>query len=107
MTEATTVKEVSKMPFYHTEEEERYEAFAALPLPEAAGIIDVRQTDVYDTSLLDYLVIDVADLATELRLQKIPRWRHLSECIDFLRLDTTPPYATLHEFSDFVLTTRG
>ncbi|MGI9060771.1 MAG: hypothetical protein ACR2H5_19585 [Ktedonobacteraceae bacterium] len=96
------------MHFYQSDsgQEEAYHQFAAVPLPGAAVVIDVRETSEYDFHLLDYLAIEVEDLAREMRLNQVPRWRHLAGCIDFLHLKVQAPHASLHEGSDFVLTTR-
>lgn len=96
------------MHFYQSDlgQEEAYHQFAAVPLPGAAVVIDVRETSEYDFQLLDYLAIEVEDLAKEMRLNQVPRWRHLAGCIDFLHLKVQAPHASLHEGSDFVLTTR-
>jgi len=86
---------------------ESYRILATLPLPEAAVIIDVRQGEASETSLIDYLRVDLEELTMEMRLQEVPRWRHLAECIDFIHLKVIMPYANLTESSKFELTTRG
>src|SRR5947209_20416122 len=96
------------MHFYQSDssKEEDYRKFAGIPLPGAAVVIDVRENSEYDIPLLQYLASEVEDLAREMRLNQVPRWRHFGKCIDFLKLAVLSPSERLHEESDFVLTTR-
>src|SRR5437899_2834421 len=93
------------MSFYDSDtgQEGRFRALAALPLPEAAVVVDVRHADLHAAPLLEYLIADIGDLATEMRLHQVPRWRFLAECIDVLRVDGE---ALPTKYTDFTLTTR-
>lgn len=88
-------------------EEEWFRALATLPLPEAAVVIDARQSDRYDAPLLEYLTADIGDLTAEMRLHQIPRWRHLAACIDIVHIDAIPPVEILFESTDFIITTHS
>lgn len=95
------------MHFYQNDsgKEEDHRQFAEVPLPGAAVVIDVRESSTYDLPLLRYLATEVADLVREMRLNQVPRWRHLEGCIDFLQLNLQAAHESLHEESDLVLTT--
>jgi hypothetical protein len=80
---------------------------AALPLPPPAVVIDVRQGRQDGFALLEHLIVAVEDLAAAQRRRHIPRWRYLTDCIDFLHLHMlAPATSTLLEETSFVLTTR-
>lgn len=95
------------MPFsYGTTIEEDYTLkYAELPLPGPAVVIDVRQRSEHDLPLLRYLALAIEDLAREIRVHQVPRWRYLRECIEFVQLDAHAPYPSWQETTDFVLTT--
>jgi len=64
----------------------QYQALAGLHLPGPSVVIDVRQGNGYDPSLIWDLAAELEDLTTEMRLNQIYRWRYLSDCIDLLKL---------------------
>jgi len=90
-------------------EERFFRDLSALPLPGAAVVIDVRDErycDDHAASLIGHLAIELEDLAAEMHLNQVARWRYLADCIELLRLDTIPPDAQQDEFVDIKLTTR-
>lgn len=96
-------------------EYERYDSYqddnidanlARLPLPGPALVVDLRPADQRSSSLLWNLATEVEDLATEMRLHQVARWRYLAECIDVLRIDTIKPNDLLNEAEELVITTR-
>jgi len=106
-------------------EERFFRELLTLPLPGAAVVIDVRDErycDDHDTPLIEYLAIELEDLAAEMKLNQVSRWRHLADCIEFLRIEETPHTTEKFEFLpsedtqmetarddriDFKLTTRA
>ena len=82
-----------------------YGELASQPLPGPAVVIDVRHTKSYDPPLVQYLMTEVEDLTTQMRLHQVPRWRFLSKCIEFITLDI-PPDKTVDNAPQFTLT-RG
>ncbi|MEO8972484.1 MAG: hypothetical protein ABI406_12885 [Ktedonobacteraceae bacterium] len=82
-------------------EESFFHELLTLPLPGAAVVIDVRDErycDDHDTPLIEYLAIELEDLAAEMKLNQVPRWRHLADCIEFLRIEETPHKTEKFEF---------
>src|SRR5437870_5134516 len=79
---------------------------ADLPLPGPALVIDVRHSVEDKGRLIWYLAIEVEDLAREMRLNKVRHWRHLAECIDFLKIDASLPDPTQDKATEFMITTR-
>lgn len=82
-----------------------YSELASLPLPGPAVVIDVRSTKSYDPPLIQYLMTEVEDLTTQMRLHKVTRWRFLSKCMEFISLDL-PVDKTVANSTRFTLT-RG
>src|SRR5438067_5213293 len=78
-----------------------YSELAALPLPGAAVVIDVRQDT--DARLIRYIATEVRDLAREMRLHQVLQWRFLENCIGFLKLDIAGPEAIPSLMSSFVI----
>jgi hypothetical protein len=90
-------------------EERFFRDLSALPLPGAAVVIDVRDERYCDeraAPLIEHLAIELEDLAAEMRLNQVARWRYLADCIELLRTDTIPPDARQDEYVDIKLTTR-
>ena len=56
----------------------------SLPLPSAALVIDVR--GVEDDDVIDRLRIEIADLASEMRVYDINHWRFLTDFLSFRSL---------------------
>src|SRR5207245_10693977 len=86
--------------------EKQYQDLASLPLPGPAVVIDVRHSALYGPQLLQNLAIETEDLATEMQLHKVYRWRNLAQWIDFLKLDPLPPSTTRSASTTFWLTPR-
>ncbi len=84
----------------------QYQKLEELHLPGPSVVIDVRRGTDHDPPLIWNLGIELEDLSTEMELNRVYRWRHLTNCIDLLKL------APLHwdepekELTDFILTTR-
>jgi len=84
----------------------QYQELTQLHLPGPSVVIDVRRGTDHDPPLIWNLGIELEDLSTEMELNQIYRWRHLTNCIDLLKL------APLHwdqpekDLANFVLTTR-
>ncbi|HVB20681.1 MAG TPA: hypothetical protein VNG51_01870 [Ktedonobacteraceae bacterium] len=91
-------------------EERFFHDLSTLPLPGAAVVIDVREErscDDHETPLIGYLAIELEDLAVEMRLNQVARWRYLADCFDLLRIETIPPDTKQDEFVDIKLITRA
>src|SRR5438045_306712 len=61
----------------------------SLPLPSAALVIDMRNTEEND--VMDRLRIEIADLASEMKVHELHHWRYLT---DFLSFRTITPLRT-------------
>jgi len=61
----------------------------SLPLPSAALVIDMRGVDEDD--VMDRLRIEIADLASEMKVHDLHHWRYLT---DFLSFRSIPPLRT-------------
>src|SRR5947208_3534170 len=97
------------MPLYQRDGhwgENLYREFAALPLPGPAVVIDVRHKADDEGRLICYLAVELEDLTTEMRLNQVHYWRHLAECIDFLKVMAGQPDPTQDRSTAFVVTTR-
>lgn len=91
-------------------EEKFFEGLAALPLPGAAVVIDVREESNGGNQppLIEYLAREIEELAVEMRLNAVARWRLLADCIEFLRIESVSPDVSEQEDTiDFILTTRS
>lgn len=65
---------------------------AALPLPSAALIVDLRGTgDDDNDNMMDRLRIEVADLVSEMKVQGIHHWRFLTDFLSFRTLSPLQP----------------
>lgn len=91
-------------PMHNTDRDNGYSALAALPLPEAAIVIDARQSDDETNLLLGHLKTELEDLAAEMRARDILHWAYLNACVDLLRLDSLPPVHLPQQDSDFLIT---
>jgi len=84
----------------------QYQELAQLHLPGPSVVIDVRRGTDHDPPLIWNLGIELEDLSLEMELNQVFRWRHLTNCIDLLKLaplrwDEPDPF-----LADFDLTTR-
>src|SRR6266700_1491913 len=84
----------------------QYQELAELHLPGPSVVIDVRQGSDHDPPLIWNLAVELEDLTTEMRLNQVHRWRHLTECIDFLKLAPLNAEGPLRKDADFILTNR-
>lgn len=57
---------------------------ASLPLPAAAVVIDIR--GISNDEVIDWLTIEITDLASEMRIYDIHHWRYLTEFLHFTRI---------------------
>lgn len=55
-----------------------------LPLPSAALVIDIR--GVNDDNVMEWLTIEIADLASEMKTYNVHHWRLLTDFISFQRV---------------------
>ncbi len=84
--------------------EKYYQALTELHLPGPSVVIDVRQGSDHDPPLIWNLEAEIDDLTAEMQLNRIPRWRHLNECIDLLKLTPFRADQPVKNVTDFVLT---
>lgn len=80
-----------------------YHALAALPLPEAAVVLDTRQSADDAIPLLAHLNTELDDLATEMGLHNVEHWAYLRNCFALLRLDAIPDDLPPQQETDFVI----
>src|SRR5436309_1718695 len=52
-----------------------------LPLPSAALVIDMREGS--DDEVVEWLKIEIADLASEMKTYNVHHWRYLTEFLSF------------------------
>src|SRR2546430_15744844 len=64
----------------------QYEELGQLHLPGPSVVIDVRQGTDHDPPLIWNIGIELEDLSAEMELNKVYRWRYLTDCIDLLKL---------------------
>src|SRR5579884_3259374 len=55
-----------------------------LPLPAAALVIDMR--GINHDSVIEWLRVEIEDLASEMKTHNIYHWRYLTEFLSFLRI---------------------
>jgi len=60
------------------------ERFSQLPLPAAHLVVDIREGS--DRRSIDWLQVELADLASEMQSCNVARWRAVNEFLAFLRL---------------------
>jgi hypothetical protein len=60
------------------------ERFSQLPLPAAHLVVDIRGGS--DRRSIDWLQVELTDLASEMQSLNVPRWRAVNEFLSFLRL---------------------
>src|SRR2546423_2243379 len=84
----------------------QYQELAQLHLPGPSVVIDVRRGTDHDPPLIWNIGIELEDLSTEMELNKVYRWRYLTNCIDLLKL--APGYWEEPEdhWTNFFLTLR-
>lgn len=84
----------------------QYQELAQLHLPGPSVVIDVRRGTDHDPPLIWNIGIELEDLSTEMELNQVYRWRHLTNCIDLLKLAPLRWDEPEKEMTDFILTTR-
>ncbi len=84
----------------------QYQELAQLHLPGPSVVIDVRRGTDHDPPLIWNLGIELEDLSLEMQLNQVFRWRHLTNCIDLLKLAPLRWDEPEKELADFDLTTR-
>ena len=82
------------------------ENLAGLPLPGPTLVIDLRPINQRNSSLLWNLETEIEDLAAEMRLHQVARWRYLAECMNFLRVDTLTPNVSLDKAKELAVVTH-
>lgn len=60
------------------------ERFSQIPVPAAHLVVDIREGS--DRRSIDWLQVELADLASEMQSCSVPRWRAVNEFLAFLRL---------------------
>lgn len=58
-----------------------------LPLPSAHIVIDMR--GISDDRVIEWLQVEIADLASEMKSHDIYHWRYLSEFLSFMQINPT------------------
>src|ERR1700692_4691490 len=84
----------------------QYEELAQLHLPGPSVVIDVRQGTDHDPPLIWNIGIELEDLSTEMELNKVYRWRYLTNCIDLLKLAPLRWEEPEKDLTNFILTIR-
>ncbi|HLH61291.1 MAG TPA: hypothetical protein VKV20_06355 [Ktedonobacteraceae bacterium] len=56
-----------------------------LPLPAAHVVIDMR--GISDDRALEWLQVEITDLANEMKSREVYHWRHLMDFLSFMRIN--------------------
>lgn len=83
--------------------DDEYRALSALPLPEAAVVLDTRQSVDDSIPLLAHLNTELDDLTVEMRSHNVVHWAYLRNCVALLRLDAIPGDLPPQQNTDFVI----
>src|SRR5437868_7921705 len=69
-----------------------------LPLPAAHLVLDIR--GVSDDRVLEWLQVEIADLASEMKSYNVYHWRYLTDFLSFMRIDPIREESVSHAQSN-------